>query len=161
MTQRRLWLEVREARSRFSERSRANAEHHRSSRRHGAHTASRETHPAPASRTSTCHVRATPGRYAESLADEMGLYSSDTARIALYARAPTGMVVDPGIHAMGWARDSAHASTSDRFTRRCFARDRSRYQCSANRLFDGSRTSSSAELPKQIHGPTNRIPNAL
>ena len=46
-------------------------------------------------------------RYAEQLADEMGLYSSDTTRLALYLRSPTGMVVDPGIHAMGWTRDQA------------------------------------------------------
>jgi uncharacterized protein (DUF885 family) len=37
----------------------------------------------------------------------MGLYSSDTTRLALYLRSPTGMVVDPGIHAMGWTRDQA------------------------------------------------------
>jgi uncharacterized protein (DUF885 family) len=46
-------------------------------------------------------------RYAERLADEIGLYSSDTTRLALYLRLPTGMVVDPGIHAMGWTRDRA------------------------------------------------------
>jgi uncharacterized protein (DUF885 family) len=47
------------------------------------------------------------GRYAERLADEMHLYSSDTTRLELYLGLPTGMVADPGIHAMGWTRDSA------------------------------------------------------
>lgn len=46
-------------------------------------------------------------RYAERLADEIGLYSSDTTRLALYLGLPTGMVVDPGIHAMGWTRAQA------------------------------------------------------
>jgi uncharacterized protein (DUF885 family) len=50
-------------------------------------------------------------RYAEQLADEMGLYSSDTTRLALYLRFPTGMIVDPGIHTMGWTRDQAVAYT--------------------------------------------------
>jgi uncharacterized protein (DUF885 family) len=47
------------------------------------------------------------GRYAETLADEMGLYSSDLNRLALAAGLPTGMVVDPGLHAMGWTRQQA------------------------------------------------------
>jgi uncharacterized protein (DUF885 family) len=42
------------------------------------------------------------GRYAETLADEMGLYSTDRNRLALYSRPPIGMVVDPGIHLKGW-----------------------------------------------------------
>jgi uncharacterized protein (DUF885 family) len=47
------------------------------------------------------------GRYSETLADEMGLYSSDLSRLALAAELPTGMVVDPGIHAVGWTRRQA------------------------------------------------------
>jgi uncharacterized protein (DUF885 family) len=48
-------------------------------------------------------------RYAEGLADEMGLYSSDLDRLGAYAKPPTGLVVDPGIHAMGWTREQAIA----------------------------------------------------
>jgi uncharacterized protein (DUF885 family) len=47
------------------------------------------------------------GRYSETLADEMGLYSSDLGRLALAARLPTGMVVDPGLHGTGWTRQQA------------------------------------------------------
>ncbi len=47
------------------------------------------------------------GRYSETLADEMGLYSSDLSRLALAAELPTGMVVDPGVHAVGWTRRQA------------------------------------------------------
>ena len=47
------------------------------------------------------------GRATENLADEMGLYSSDLSRLALAARQPTGMVVDPGLHAIGWTRRQA------------------------------------------------------
>jgi uncharacterized protein (DUF885 family) len=49
------------------------------------------------------------GRYAERLADEMGLYSSERNRLSLLARAGTGMVVDPGIHLLGWTRAEALA----------------------------------------------------
>jgi uncharacterized protein (DUF885 family) len=45
--------------------------------------------------------------YAEQLADEMGLYSSDTARFAMLADitlSATLLVVDTGIHAFGWTR---------------------------------------------------------
>jgi uncharacterized protein (DUF885 family) len=45
--------------------------------------------------------------YAEQLADEMGLYSSDTARFGLLADitlSATLLVVDTGIHAFGWGR---------------------------------------------------------
>jgi uncharacterized protein (DUF885 family) len=48
-------------------------------------------------------------RYAEGLADEMGLYSSDVDRLGAVAHLPTGLVVDPGIHALGWTRESAVA----------------------------------------------------
>lgn len=45
--------------------------------------------------------------YAEQLADEMGLYSSDTARFGMLADitlSATLLVVDTGIHAFGWGR---------------------------------------------------------
>ena len=48
--------------------------------------------------------------YAEQLADEMGLYSSDTARFGMLADitlSATLLVVDTGIHAFGWTRTEA------------------------------------------------------
>jgi len=53
-------------------------------------------------------------RYAEGLADEMGLYSSDLDRLGVVAHLPTGLVVDPGIHAMGWTRERAIAYAMDK-----------------------------------------------
>jgi uncharacterized protein (DUF885 family) len=53
-------------------------------------------------------------RYAESLADEMGLYSSDLDRFGAVSHLPTGLVVDPGIHAMGWTREAAMAWVSSK-----------------------------------------------
>lgn len=53
-------------------------------------------------------------RYTETVADEMGLYSSDKNRLSMYARLPTGMVVDPGIHLKGWTRAQAIAYTLDK-----------------------------------------------
>ncbi|MFK5949947.1 MAG: DUF885 domain-containing protein [Methylococcales bacterium] len=46
-------------------------------------------------------------RYAELLSDELGLYSSDKNRLAMYMGLPTGMVVDPGIHLKNWTREEA------------------------------------------------------
>jgi len=46
-------------------------------------------------------------RYSETLAAEMGLYSSELNIMEMLSGLPTGMVVDPGIHAMGWTRDQA------------------------------------------------------
>ena len=50
------------------------------------------------------------GLYSERLADEMGLYSDDLARMGLFAadswRAGR-LVVDTGLHAMGWSRQRA------------------------------------------------------
>jgi len=46
-------------------------------------------------------------RYTEALAEEMGLYSSAYARIARRLWPAHGMVVDPGIHVMGWTREQA------------------------------------------------------
>jgi uncharacterized protein (DUF885 family) len=53
-------------------------------------------------------------RYSETLADEMGLYSSELNTLYMLSGLPTGMVVDPGIHAMGWSRDEAIAYTVEK-----------------------------------------------
>ena len=47
------------------------------------------------------------GRYAESLAEEMGLYTSPFARVGRRSWPGHGMVVDPGVHVFAWSRDSA------------------------------------------------------
>ena len=46
-------------------------------------------------------------RYTEALAEEMGLYTTDFARISRRFWPAHGMVVDPGIHVMGWTREQA------------------------------------------------------
>jgi len=46
-------------------------------------------------------------RYSEALAEEMGLYTSAYARIGRRLWPAHGMVVDPGIHVMGWTRQQA------------------------------------------------------
>ena len=46
-------------------------------------------------------------RYAEALAEEMGLYQSTTGPILRRAWPARGMVVDPGIHLFGWTREQA------------------------------------------------------
>lgn len=46
--------------------------------------------------------------YTERLADEMGLYSDDTARLGMLAQdsvRAARLVVDTGLHAFGWSRD--------------------------------------------------------
>lgn len=48
-------------------------------------------------------------RYAEGLAEEMGLYSTTTGPITRRAWPARGMVVDPGIHLFGWSREEAVA----------------------------------------------------
>ncbi|HEY8209294.1 MAG TPA: DUF885 domain-containing protein [Myxococcaceae bacterium] len=57
------------------------------------------------------------GRYAEALADEMGLVGP-LARIQRRLWPARGMMVDPGIHALGWTREQAiqFVSESGRFT---------------------------------------------
>jgi uncharacterized protein (DUF885 family) len=55
-------------------------------------------------------------RYTETLADEIGLYSSDNHRMAMYMGLPTGMVVDPGIHFKNWTRAEAIAYTLSKQT---------------------------------------------
>ncbi len=50
------------------------------------------------------------GLYAERLADEMGLYSSDISRLGMVstdAWRAARLVVDTGLHAMGWSRQRA------------------------------------------------------
>jgi uncharacterized protein (DUF885 family) len=50
------------------------------------------------------------GLYAERLADEMGLYSNDVARMGLFAAdswRASRLVVDTGLHALGWTRQQA------------------------------------------------------
>jgi uncharacterized protein (DUF885 family) len=46
-------------------------------------------------------------RYAEALAEEMGLYREPYTPIARRLWPARGMVVDPGIHLMGWTREEA------------------------------------------------------
>jgi uncharacterized protein (DUF885 family) len=46
-------------------------------------------------------------RYSETLANEMGLYRTVGGPIARLAWPARGMVVDPGIHIMGWTREEA------------------------------------------------------
>ncbi len=46
-------------------------------------------------------------RYAEALAEEIGLYETQTALITRRAWPARGMVVDPGLHVMGWSREQA------------------------------------------------------
>ena len=50
------------------------------------------------------------GLYAERLADEMGLYSDDVARMGLFAAdswRASRLVIDTGLHALGWSRQEA------------------------------------------------------
>lgn len=50
------------------------------------------------------------GLYTERLADEMGLYSSDLDRLGMLsneAMRAARLVVDPGMHALGWSREEA------------------------------------------------------
>ncbi len=46
-------------------------------------------------------------RYSEQLAEEMGLYESKSALITRRAWPSRGMVVDPGIHIMGWSKSQS------------------------------------------------------
>ena len=46
-------------------------------------------------------------RYSEALAEEIGLYESPTGPIFRRTWPARGMVVDPGIHVMGWDRERA------------------------------------------------------
>ena len=50
------------------------------------------------------------GLYSERLADEMGLYSDDLARMGLFVAdswRASRLVVDTGLHALGWTRQEA------------------------------------------------------
>jgi uncharacterized protein (DUF885 family) len=56
------------------------------------------------------------GLYTERLADEMGLYSGDLDRIGVLsfdAWRAARLVVDTGMHALGWSRDAAIAFMTD------------------------------------------------
>ncbi len=57
-------------------------------------------------------------RYSEALAEEMGLYQTTTALISRRAWPARGMVVDPGLHLLGWSRAKARAfmAESGRFS---------------------------------------------
>jgi uncharacterized protein (DUF885 family) len=46
-------------------------------------------------------------RYAEALAEELELYTSDEARVSRRLWPARGMVLDPGIHLFGWTREQA------------------------------------------------------
>ena len=48
-------------------------------------------------------------RYAEALSEEMGLITSDIARINRRMWPAHGMVVDPGLHVLGWTKERAVA----------------------------------------------------
>ncbi len=48
-------------------------------------------------------------RYSEALAEEMGMYTTATGPILRRAWPARGMVVDPGIHLLGWTREQAKA----------------------------------------------------
>jgi uncharacterized protein (DUF885 family) len=59
------------------------------------------------------------GLYCERLADEMGLYLDDRERLGMLdaqAFRASRLVVDSGLHAMGWARDEAIAFMHERGT---------------------------------------------
>jgi uncharacterized protein (DUF885 family) len=56
------------------------------------------------------------GLYAERLADELGLYSSEASRFGMLSNAAwraSRLIVDSGIHAFGWDRDRAIAFLLD------------------------------------------------
>lgn len=59
-------------------------------------------------------------RYAEMLAEELGLYSNDMAKIHRRLWPARGMVIDPGLHLRGWTPEQAiaFAKESGRFTDR-------------------------------------------
>ena len=46
-------------------------------------------------------------RYSEALAEEMGMYTTATGPILRRAWPARGMMVDPGIHLLGWTREEA------------------------------------------------------
>ena len=57
------------------------------------------------------------GLYCERLADEMGLYASDQERLGMLdaqSFRAARLVVDSGLHAMGWTRDRAIEFMHDR-----------------------------------------------
>jgi uncharacterized protein (DUF885 family) len=72
------------------------------------------------------------GLYAERLADEMGLYSSDLDRLGMLsaqALRASRLVVDSGLHALGWTREQAidYMLQSSPQTREAIAAEVDRY----------------------------------
>ena len=72
------------------------------------------------------------GLYAERLADEMGLYSSDLDRMGMLsgqAFRASRLVVDTGLHALGWTRERAidYMQASSPQTREAIASEVDRY----------------------------------
>lgn len=49
------------------------------------------------------------GRYSEALTEELGLYETDFAKITRRAWPARGMVVDTGLHVLGWSEEQALA----------------------------------------------------
>lgn len=75
----------------------------------GGFTESTELHPAQIKFGITAYLEGW-GLYTERLADEMGLYSSDLARVGMLAAdsmRACRLVVDTGLHARGWSRQQA------------------------------------------------------
>lgn len=72
------------------------------------------------------------GLYAERLADEMGLYSSDLDRLGMLsaqALRASRLVVDTGLHALGWTRERAidYMATTSAQPREAIAAEVDRY----------------------------------
>lgn len=75
----------------------------------GGFTESTELHPAQIKFGITAYLEGW-GLYTERLSDEMGLYSGDLARVGMLAAdsmRACRLVVDTGLHAMGWSRRQA------------------------------------------------------
>lgn len=73
------------------------------------HTETEDLHPVLRHLHVTAYLEGW-GLYTERLADEMGLYSSDLSRVGMLAAdslRACRLVVDSGIHALGWSRQQA------------------------------------------------------
>ncbi len=66
----------------------------------------KNNHPAATLLGNTAYVEGW-ARYAERLAEEMGLYQVEASKIVLRAWPARGMVVDPGVHLDGWTEEQA------------------------------------------------------
>lgn len=87
---------------------------HESTPGHHLQLATAQTLPIPRYRryldTEVCGFVEGWGLYAEQLADEMGLYSNDVQRLGMLsfsALRACRLVIDTGIHHMGWSREKA------------------------------------------------------